>query len=206
MAAPSPSDERQLRPQGRETRARLLESGLQVLAERGYHATRVDDVVRSAEVSHGTFYLYFASKEELFGALARDAAEEVGTLIAGLDPVQDGDSGRRALRAWLGDFLDAYRRHGPVIRVWMENQSGDGDLRRLANQTFAEAVGSLESRVSAGGDDSDAAVRAVALLAMIERFAYFVVSRRLEVDEERLLDTLSLVVQRGFFAPPASGS
>jgi AcrR family transcriptional regulator len=33
----------------------------------------VDDVVRRAQTSHGTFYLYFSNKEDLFKALLRDA-------------------------------------------------------------------------------------------------------------------------------------
>ena len=76
----------------------------------------------------------------------------------------------------------------------------------MANETFADAVGALERRVSSEGSDSEAAVRAAALLAMIERFAYLrPCPEAAQVDEDRLLDTLSLVVQRGFFAPPAPG-
>ena len=45
--------------------------------------------MRSAEVSHGTFYLYFTNEEELVSALARAQAEEVGTLVTGSEPVQD---------------------------------------------------------------------------------------------------------------------
>src|SRR5207249_1763842 len=58
--------DRALRTQGKQTKARLLDAGRHVLSERGYLAARVDDVVRVAEMSHGTFYLYFANKEDLF--------------------------------------------------------------------------------------------------------------------------------------------
>ncbi|MEZ5136555.1 MAG: helix-turn-helix domain-containing protein [Acidimicrobiales bacterium] len=71
----APTDGRELRRQGRKTMAKLLEAGMTVLAERGYHAARVDDVVRTADVSHGTFYLYFSNKEELFQALAVRCAD-----------------------------------------------------------------------------------------------------------------------------------
>ena len=50
---------------------RLLDAAIVVFDERGYHAARVDDIVRVAETSHGTFYLYFSSKENLFQALVR---------------------------------------------------------------------------------------------------------------------------------------
>src|SRR5262249_24193130 len=49
---------RDRRAQGSETRGRLLDAGLAVFAERGYHASRVDDILRAAATSHGTFYLY----------------------------------------------------------------------------------------------------------------------------------------------------
>ncbi len=49
---------------------RLLDAGMRVFAERGYHAARVDDIVRAARTSHGTFYLYFANKEDLLCTLA----------------------------------------------------------------------------------------------------------------------------------------
>src|SRR5439155_16888238 len=78
----TPASERELRTQGKQTMAKLLDAGLQVLTERGYHAARVDDIVRMADTSHGTFYLYFANKEDLFRALATECAEAMTALTA----------------------------------------------------------------------------------------------------------------------------
>ena len=61
----TPAQNRELRAQGRKTMRRLLDAGMRVFAERGFHAARVDDIVRAARTSHGTFYLYFANKEDL---------------------------------------------------------------------------------------------------------------------------------------------
>jgi AcrR family transcriptional regulator len=52
--------------------AELLAAALELFVERGYAATRLDDVARQAGVSKGTVYLYFASKEELFKAVVRE--------------------------------------------------------------------------------------------------------------------------------------
>src|SRR5512141_1598465 len=84
---------RELRSRGRRTRERLMAAGAEVFAERGYHAARVDDVVKLAETSHGTFYLYFANKEELFHALAEEVAERLATLAATLPPLTPGPEG-----------------------------------------------------------------------------------------------------------------
>ena len=62
----TPAQDRELRAQGRETVRKLLEAGLIEFEERGFSGVRVDDVVRRAGISHGTFYLYFANKEDLF--------------------------------------------------------------------------------------------------------------------------------------------
>ena len=50
----------------------LLEAALDLFVERGYAATRLDDVARQAGVSKGTLYLYFTNKEELFKAVVRE--------------------------------------------------------------------------------------------------------------------------------------
>jgi AcrR family transcriptional regulator len=52
--------------------AELLASALELFTERGYAATRLDDVAKRAGVSKGTVYLYFSSKEELFKAVIRE--------------------------------------------------------------------------------------------------------------------------------------
>lgn len=50
----------------------LLDAALEIFVEKGFAATRVEDVARQAGVSKGTVFLYFASKEELFKAVVRE--------------------------------------------------------------------------------------------------------------------------------------
>jgi AcrR family transcriptional regulator len=50
----------------------LLAAALDLFVERGYAATRLDDVAANAGVSKGTLYLYFTNKEELFKAVVRE--------------------------------------------------------------------------------------------------------------------------------------
>jgi len=50
----------------------LLAAALELFVERGFAATRLEDVARRAGVSKGTLYLYFANKEELFKAMVRE--------------------------------------------------------------------------------------------------------------------------------------
>ncbi len=198
--------ERELRSQGRRTRAKLLEAGSEVLAQRGYHAARVDDIVRRARTSHGTFYLYFANKEDLFRALAVGCADEMRALAAGIAPITPSAAGRAELRRWVEGFVDVYRRHGPVIRAWMEDHVGDRALTALGQAAFGDIIDRLSARIAeaAPGHVRDPRLAAGAMLAMVERLTYFVTTRGVGVDDDAMLDTLAGMLHRGFFGAPAA--
>lgn len=49
----------------------ICAAALEVFAEKGFAAARLDEIARLAGVSKGTLYLYFKSKEELFRAVVR---------------------------------------------------------------------------------------------------------------------------------------
>jgi AcrR family transcriptional regulator len=81
----------------------LLEAALALFVEKGFAATRAEEVAQRAGVSKGTLYLYYPSKEELFKAVVR---QNLSALIAeGMELVQqhEGDSSSlltTLLRTW----------------------------------------------------------------------------------------------------------
>jgi AcrR family transcriptional regulator len=198
---------RELRAQGRRTRQRLLDAGARVFAERGYHSARVDDIVRAARTSHGTFYLYFSNKDDLLHALAVDCRADLTRLAAEFGPVAPGEEGVAEVRRFLTEFADVSRRHGPVIRVWSEGTSDDVELREIGASCYAEIIERLAARIdgaarAAGRPPSDKEASGVALFALVERFAYILVSRALFPGGSGAggLDAVARVVHRGFFA------
>ena len=200
----SRADGRPLRRQGEATRAKLLDAAIPALTEKGIHASRVDDVVRVAGVSHGTFYLYFANKEELIRALAERCADEAADLAASMPPISSDAEGRAVLRSWLSDYLAFYRRNGVVIRAWAENQMADRALARLGTKSFERIEKTVDSSMSASGSTNvkgpGVELRATAMLALVERFAYTVASLYLGWTDDEVLDTLATLVHRGWFS------
>ncbi len=53
------------------TRARLTESALRLMAERGINGTSVSEIAAEAELANGTFYLYFKDKSEIVAAVCQ---------------------------------------------------------------------------------------------------------------------------------------
>lgn len=179
---------------------KLLDAAMEVFAERGYHAARVDDIVKAAHTSHGTFYLYFSNKEDLLRALAAEAGEVVAALDAALGPVAPDASGWLELRAWMERFSAAWQRYAPVLRAWTDVVVTDAQMAEQAEVAVGGAMATLVDRmVKAGplpGIDPTAAAEAV--IAMVDRFHYLRQFASEPVDDAAL-DTLTTIVHRGVF-------
>ena len=91
MNPTSPSTPRQRRKQARPQE--LLDAALALFVEKGFAATRSEEVARAAGVSKGTLYLYYPSKEELFKAVVR---QNLSALIAEGEEIADRHEGRSA--------------------------------------------------------------------------------------------------------------
>ena len=69
------------------TQSQLLEAARDVFAERGYQATSVAAITDAASTAHGTFYLYFRNKEDVFAQLMASTMDELYRhTLTDLDP------------------------------------------------------------------------------------------------------------------------
>jgi AcrR family transcriptional regulator len=196
----APTDGRELRARGKRTMQLLLDAGVQVFEKRGFHAARVDDIVKVAKTSHGTFYLYFSNKEDLFRALAEDVAAQTRLLADELPAIEPDGDGYDALRAWLGRFAEVYAHYGPVIRAWTEAETGSSDFGRMGTDVLGDLTRAFVVKLrKTCPDDVDPTIAGIALVAMIERCNYYVVADQVRVDREAMLDTLASVMHAGLF-------
>ncbi len=81
----------------------LTAAALELFVEKGFAATRLDDVAKRAGVSKGTLYLYFESKDELFKAVVREGiVAKLGEAEALIDTFQgtSADLLRQILQRW----------------------------------------------------------------------------------------------------------
>lgn len=183
------------------TRRRLLDAAADVFDRTGYHAARVDDVVTAANSSHGTFYLYFASKEDLFEQLVGQVATDLHGLIDELAPVTNSPRGRAALRAWLARVSEVYARHGRVIRAWTESElSADLGLARIGDDVLTGVALALTRRLRVPRRSGlHPTIATLALMMMVERLNYYAASGQVDASPDELLDTLTDVIMAAAF-------
>ncbi len=100
LASQAPSADNQTRHRRKEARPQeLLDAALTLFAEKGFAASRADEVAQRAGVSKGTLYLYYPSKEELFKAVVR---HNLSSLIAeGEEAASSFDGSSSDLLAYL---------------------------------------------------------------------------------------------------------
>src|ERR1700749_3379160 len=69
----------------------IIAAALEVFAERGFAAARLDDIAARAGVSKGALYLYFATKEDLFHAVVSEAVAPNLEAVQAAAETYDGD-------------------------------------------------------------------------------------------------------------------
>ena len=79
-------------------RTAVLAAARQIFADKGYHATSIDDIIEAADIARGTFYLYFESKRAIFDELL----DELFTTLAGAgaSASRSGRARRRPSSRW----------------------------------------------------------------------------------------------------------
>jgi AcrR family transcriptional regulator len=117
---------------------RLLDAAMIAFDQRGYYDTRINDVVKIAKTSHGTFYLYFSNKEDLLRALVTEAGAHVQHLAGALDrpPELGGTPQWGDVRGWIAAYSDLWIRYAPLFRAWTDLATIDPSLLEILRQTL----------------------------------------------------------------------
>lgn len=103
-------DGRSVRAEATRDRRRreLLDVALRVFSERGYHETRISDLIEAAGVARGTFYLYFESKNAIFHDLLDELVERIRGSIVGVEMGEGAPPLREQLITTLERVLSVF--------------------------------------------------------------------------------------------------
>jgi AcrR family transcriptional regulator len=205
-AGGAPASKRVLRSQGRRTMRKLLDAAMIAFDRRGYHATRVNDIVEIAKTSHGTFYLYFSNKEDLLRALVAEAGGEAQTLYDALSalPADGGAPRWDDVHGWVKAYSELWTRYAPLFRTWTDLATIDPELVGVIRQTFTAMSGALTRQIGpdSSGHIIDPDAAGMATLAMLDRFHYLREFVGQPIDDVAL-ETMTTMVYRALFDPNA---
>ncbi len=100
---------------------RLKRAARKLFVERGYHATRPQDIAREAGLGHGTFYLHYPDKRACFLAFVDDARAELDVYVRARRIA--GGSLEQVIAATLNAIYDYSDSHPGVLNAAMTDES-----------------------------------------------------------------------------------
>ncbi|MFL6749425.1 MAG: TetR/AcrR family transcriptional regulator [Sphingomicrobium sp.] len=149
----------------------ICAAALQVFAEKGFAAAKLDEIAKRAGVSKGTLYLYFTDKEQLFRAVVRDTVvPNVENLRAAL--IQTGLPFADLIRLFLGQFVEIASRVpvGAVAKMVISESRNFPELAKVwHDEVVSKGIGTVTALIEMGqarGEvrDGDARLHAFTLM------------------------------------------
>jgi AcrR family transcriptional regulator len=135
------------------TRAAIKAAARRCFEERGYADTSVGDIARAAKVAHGTFYVHFASRDDVLDELL---GELQGELVVTLDPAlaraAAGDLDA-ALREAAAVFLDFWAERRAFVACYAERSVHLVQLRDGLHPPLIALIAAWLARASEGDGD-----------------------------------------------------
>jgi AcrR family transcriptional regulator len=151
---------RALSRKGVETRRRLLEAAEKVFGELGYYDASIVKITEAAGVGQGTFYLYFASKQEIFDELVRDLNRRIRHAMK--EASSRGGSRVEAELLGFGGYFEFTASHpelysiirqaafvSPDVFLYHYERIWAGYVRALRDATAAGEAGEIDPEVTA---------------------------------------------------------
>jgi AcrR family transcriptional regulator len=185
-----------VRKKGKLTRERIVQAAETVFVKGGYLDTRIADIAQEAGVAHGSFYTYFASKEEVFREVAERVTNEI---YAALDAGASSDSPADRIRAANRRFLELYERHRGVLALIEQVATFDEfflQMRRDLRQRFILRTEPAVRRILEHSETDlglDPHVTANALGGMVDNFCYWWFVMDEKFDREAAVETLDRI-------------
>lgn len=118
---------------------------MRVFADRGVSGATVSDITEAAGVAKGTFYLYFASKEHLLGALKERMVDEILSRATRLYERVGRDDWWALTDATVDSFVDFALTHRDMIQVLVQE-----GITPETSEVFAECEAKLNAMFASG--------------------------------------------------------
>ncbi len=136
------------------TRKRILEAAANVFASKGYHETRVDDIVDASSSSKGSVYAYFPGKQQIFLALVDQFADLMERRL--MEAIAEEDDGVKRVDAALKACLAAFGKYRGLAKILLVQAVGLGSIfeeKRLEiHDRFSSLIETHLNQAVAEGD------------------------------------------------------
>jgi AcrR family transcriptional regulator len=163
----------------------MLDAAVQMFSVNGYHETSMDSIAAAAQISKPMLYLYYGSKEELFGAcLNRELTRFIEAVRADIDPEQNPKDLLRNTIASFLHYIDANRASWIVMYTQATSSQAFAHTVREGRERITDLVaGLLRAGTRHPDPDTNFDMMAAALVGAGEAVATRLSTGDTDVDE-----------------------
>jgi AcrR family transcriptional regulator len=182
-----------------EKQEKMVAAALKLFEEKGYHVTKVSDIVAEAGVAQGTFYLYFKSKEEMFRAMAEACLNEIA---AALEQGQPSIAANSGVCDVIEATLKVYYHNKSILRIIYKHGTGSNELADITGDFYRRMMEMIKGFNKITGrypdfTEDELEIAAYAHIGMVETAAYqwFVVKSGGQDEIGKLVRVLSVLCE-----------
>lgn len=140
--------------EAKSTRRRILEAAIKVFASKGYHDSRVDEIVEASNISKGGIYFHFPGKQQIFLAVVDEFSQLLEERLS--KAIVQEENGIQQVNAALQAGLETFGQYRQLAKIFLVQAVGLGatfEKKRLEiNNRFAELIRQHLDRAVAEGD------------------------------------------------------
>lgn len=189
------SDQAPTTARGKRTRAALVNAAREVFEELGYDRARISDIAKRANISYGSFYHYFDSKDEVLQELLTVVAGEM--FIAAKVTTAVSDDPRAKIESANRQYVAVFARNAALMAIIEEmafQNASMRELKLLIREPYLQRAESGLRRLQAQGlaDPSlDPRMTAISLGGMVEYTCHIWFLHNVDFEEECVVSTLT---------------
>ena len=126
----------------KDTRYRILNAAINIFSKKGYHNTRVDEIVDAADTSKGGVYFYFPSKQDIFIGLIDEFANMLEFRLS--KSIEQHESGIERVDAALKTCLTTFQEYRELSKIFLVQAVGLGitfeEKQRQIHDRFVKII------------------------------------------------------------------
>jgi AcrR family transcriptional regulator len=169
-----------------ETRRRILDAALRLMADKPYDQVRIEDICTEADVANATFFLHFPNKSALALAYNEDVAAKVEEKLA-----SDGLTASERLKTLLKIYLAEWGAHSHLMRqivLELISQPASGATFNEVSPGLLTVVGTVVRDGQKSGEFSSKIEPETAALALVAAWNAIAITWAKTGDTERAVD------------------
>jgi len=181
----------------------ILEAAMEVITRHGYENSRMDDVVKSSNMSKGAIYWYYNSKKDIYLDLVNYWVLRYSDMVSKI--LEKDQKASLQLKKIFSYFIDEYEKDPEPFKALTEFWSmaqKDKDFRKKLQKVYGAFLDVIESIISNGKKSGefknlDTRIASLSIMMNIETINWFTLFDEHGVSAREYFNTLTDFILSG---------